>query len=526
LIIKELNLYHFGKFHHQQIQLRPNTNIIYGENEAGKSTIHAFIQCMLFGTERMRGRGAGRDMYAKYQPWIDGKNYEGAMIIEHEGVTYRLYRSFYKDDEVFQVTNQDTGKAINLGSEGIGSLIENLTESSYKNTISIRRPQMRPDESFSLSLQNYIANLSMTGSDAIQIEEALKELKKQRKQYDPNTIGQDMRQLAEDIHRLNAREKDKQQYVSNLRQISKEEEALKHQIRRMSDKQQQQERESQQEHMRAVKVQERLKAFLIVFALLFLAASGGYFLTGAGQIILLFLSAISGLALMIGSIAFWRNRSTGELRKSSDGLKEENLWAQKEAGTRNKNRLEWELEQLNEEIARIVPLKEQYHLYEEELEKSSKEVDAIDVAVKTIKELASDIHESFGSSLNASVAEMFSEITGKSSQQIYIDEKLNISVDNTKKYISYHHLSAGTIDQLYFSLRFIIGNIIFDGKEMPIILDDVFSLYDDNRLKNILNWLINRQCPQIIIFTCHQREADILDDLGEDYNYIELSIRK
>lgn len=55
MIIKQLNLDHFGKFHGREIDLNPGVNIIYGANESGKSTVHAFIQSMLFGAERLRG---------------------------------------------------------------------------------------------------------------------------------------------------------------------------------------------------------------------------------------------------------------------------------------------------------------------------------------------------------------------------------------------------------------------------------------------------------------------------------------
>lgn len=63
MIIKQLNLDHFGKFHGREIDLNPGVNIIYGANESGKSTVHAFIQSMLFGAERLRGRGARTGMH-------------------------------------------------------------------------------------------------------------------------------------------------------------------------------------------------------------------------------------------------------------------------------------------------------------------------------------------------------------------------------------------------------------------------------------------------------------------------------
>ena len=41
MIIKDLELTHFGKFHNKTVALKPGVNIIYGRNEAGKSTVHS-----------------------------------------------------------------------------------------------------------------------------------------------------------------------------------------------------------------------------------------------------------------------------------------------------------------------------------------------------------------------------------------------------------------------------------------------------------------------------------------------------
>ena len=94
LVIRELKLYHFGKFHQKSLSLRPGINIIYGGNEAGKSTIHRFIKAMLFGVTRLRGKGAANDDYSRCQPWDDVRGYEGLMIFEHGGKRYRIYRNF------------------------------------------------------------------------------------------------------------------------------------------------------------------------------------------------------------------------------------------------------------------------------------------------------------------------------------------------------------------------------------------------------------------------------------------------
>ena len=61
MIIRELILKNFGRFRNRSIRLEEGINIIYGENESGKSTLHAFIQGMLFGLRKMRGRAAMTD---------------------------------------------------------------------------------------------------------------------------------------------------------------------------------------------------------------------------------------------------------------------------------------------------------------------------------------------------------------------------------------------------------------------------------------------------------------------------------
>lgn len=60
-------------------------------------------------------------------------------------------------------------------------------------------------------------------------------------------------------------------------------------------------------------------------------------------------------------------------------------------------------------------------------------------------------------------------------------------------------------------------------ESMPIILDEAFAYYDEERLENILKYL-NTECKdnQIIIFTCTNREKNILNKENINYNLINL----
>ena len=58
---------------------------------------------------------------------------------------------------------------------------------------------------------------------------------------------------------------------------------------------------------------------------------------------------------------------------------------------------------------------------------------------------------------------------------------------------------------------------------MPIILDEAFAYFDNQRLENILEFINNNLTEnQVIIFTCSNREKDILNKKNIKYNYIEI----
>ena len=78
------------------------------------------------------------------------------------------------------------------------------------------------------------------------------------------------------------------------------------------------------------------------------------------------------------------------------------------------------------------------------------------------------------------------------------------------------YLSQGSMEQLYLSLRLSMSELIFQGRKVPLILDEAFASYDEERLEKVLDHL--RDCQkqyQIFIFTCHRREVDILKNDAE-----------
>ena len=190
MIIKDLQLTNFGKFNHKSMSLEPGLNIIYGENEAGKTTFHTFIRGMLFGIEKQRGKASSKDTYSKYEPWDNPSNYQGMMRIESNGVDYRIERNFNRQNKSFKVINEDLGHE--LTQDEIDKLFTGLDESCYYNTISISQLGSVTDKELENILKNYAANLGSTKSMEIDIKEAFTDLDAQKKKIaTDNRIGEE-----------------------------------------------------------------------------------------------------------------------------------------------------------------------------------------------------------------------------------------------------------------------------------------------------------------------------------------------
>lgn len=71
-------------------------------------------------------------------------------------------------------------------------------------------------------------------------------------------------------------------------------------------------------------------------------------------------------------------------------------------------------------------------------------------------------------------------------------------------------LSAGTTDQLYLAARLAICDLVLPPEAgVPIVLDDALANFDDSRCAAALRWLkAEGEHRQILLFTCHSREAD------------------
>ncbi len=178
---------------------------------------------------------------------------------------------------------------------------------------------------------------------------------------------------------------------------------------------------------------------------------------------------------------------------------------------------------INNNINKKIEYEEQLNYLEEEKKELENLAEKINMAKNTIEEAYNDMKREITPKFTKNLSKIIETITDGKYNKVKFDsnEGLIIEKDNGE-YINCNNLSIGTVDQLYLALRISSMQEISEEK-MPIILDEAFAFFDNERLKNILLFLENNYKEnQIIIFTCSNREKEILDKLNIEYNFINL----
>lgn len=607
----ELHIDGFGKFHDRTISFNNGINIIYGKNEAGKSTLHTFIRGMLFGIERGRGRAAKNDLYTKYEPWENSGTYEGWLRLEKAGTIYRIERRFRKENKSLKIINETKGLEEDATPAFVSSLLDGLTETMYNNTISIGQLKSATEDGMVTELKNYIANMNTTGNISLNITKATAFLRNQKRSLEAGLIPEASREftsLLAEIRNVEA-EIAGPEYENQLAAYQN----MRTQVKGLIDNTQTQKKDLDEKLANGKKVlsdngftdrasvdamssdAERLyseyntlngecnkksrKVLSGLTAVLGVAGLGaaatlGYFnltaylpVCGAAAtaaviffIISLFIlqkdkeyhrlfdntsselgallarhlgdSAVSEDAMNafrarmgeFSKLCDMVTQSEAEIRKFLEDLS--NLQT-KQAGCsemiEKQQRTQWELEKKLEHLSNCKNKAKALKRTLAENDRIHDEIVAIDLAQETMADLSSSIRDSFGLYLNKEASQYITGITGGIYDSMSIDENLNVFLNTKTKLVPLENVSSGTMDQVYLALRLAAAKLLQgSGSGFPLIFDDSFTQYDDERLKTALEWLASAYGGQIIIFTCHRREAQMLRARQVEFQLIEM----
>ena len=576
MIFLEAQLTHFGKFHHKNIVFQPGINIIYGENEMGKSTIHSFIKGMLFGIEKPRGRSK-QDIYSKYEPWENQGAYEGTLRFKQNGIVYRIERSFLKTNKYVKLIDETHGAYLEPAEEHLKKILGGLSETSYINTMSIEQMKASTDSGLLEELRIYASNLSTTKDKSINVSQAKERLKKQKREMEKRidtTVEGEYIRILEQIETLSDElvqlRKESTQYEEEIKELKDSQHLAKKRIEEIQQalgkreeeityelfsKKVEEEKQIALEESRKQLEKSKKKMPSIIGLLCMIALSIAVFMGANKMLEDNMIATISGVATFVLLGVVWL--CIGNHSKKRTAIKEDNTHSndetlkkveesvrsseeftktvkeQRNQDTIYKNLLDektklessiqqgqvtyaqqieqekkrqWIIEGKETSIVELEEEKEQIEKKKNEIVQMQKDIDAISLAIETMQDVETEIHNSFGNVLNEKISECIRLITDGKYTNVVISQGGDIFLNTKERLIPVSQVSRGTIEQIYLAIRLSACSILWGEGQMPILLDDVFAYYDDLRLKNTLEMLKSKWTGQVLIFTCHKRE--------------------
>ncbi len=231
MIIKKLNLTSFGKFKDYSLELKEGVNLVYGENESGKSTLHSFIYGMFYGFLRpLSKKTLYLEDHENYKPlYLDG--YRGSLEFELDNINYLIERDFKKSFEKTLVYEKTTGEDIShlVNDVSLGKVLQpgiyffGISDIVFKNTVFISQKGIYTDNKIADELRDKLVNISSSKDEGISVKKALDLLDDEIKDIGTpraytSKYGLLISDLNEEITRLKEVEDKRSIYLSFLNQ--------------------------------------------------------------------------------------------------------------------------------------------------------------------------------------------------------------------------------------------------------------------------------------------------------------------
>lgn len=553
--IDKLHLQDFGQFHDKDITLAPGINVIYGASETGKTTIKDFIVDMLYGIDKGRGAGTRFDHYEKKKP-INGSGFSGTMEISIEGADYRVERNFLQQEKSTSVQDLDAGREVPLQEEHnlMGTLLQ-TDKSTYENTLCIGQNDIAVGRELADKIDHYIMNTASAKAGDVDVANALAQLEDKRKSFSNTELEKKEKTLTEKVSlerdfdaelaavkaeyakaeaEMNAKQPEQLKFTPIKNPATQA--MLDNSMRNGNNQAGGRPQTKRERDIQMLQNMGKRSILDNVFVILFLSLISialfvgiAYFVPVSVPELKMGIIGFGIVLVLLTTIQVLKRRAQLhtllEEMEIEQGFRDAragsaDVGAQRNAVNRLSNLKLKEQNILKERSKQEQMLSELDNL-KSQIQANATELKALDLAIKTIRDLSEENYDSFGSVLNEPVSQIVNKITGQKYSEVKIDDQLKVLVKQDNSFISMDYLSRSTVEQIYLALRLAVANILIT-ENLPIIIDDIFANYDYQRLKETISCLSEYLNRQIIIFTLNPGVRGIFTDLGIENNYIVL----
>ena len=623
--IDKLKINGFGKLKNKELELKDGINIIYGENESGKSSLLKFISSMLYGLSKNKN---GKEIpdFDRFKPWYNDEFSGKISYTLDNGESFEVYREFKKKNPViYNSRKEDISKEFTVDkTKGIDFFNEQtgIDEETFYNTAITEQEGLKLSKASQNSIIHKISNMVSTGDDSISYKKTIDKIGKrfneevgtERTSQRPiNIVNDKIRRLMgekqslamykegsfDNTEQKNILRKDEQKeelerkFLKELKQMQdnnkiknaeinfnrKLEDEYNQKINELNKKIESSENENIAEKINLNSYYIACVILFVIFAILMII--------NPNELINLLL--VIPIVLILIKSKIEREKFDKKIKEKEDNkyqkieseieILKENREKQKrealekeaildqEIDKENRELIEkyseyltmdfmedalsmdiYEIERnidqkenrintirfkiqnlendtkhVNEKIENLAKIEESLQSAEEEKTELLSLAKSYNIAKECMEKAYEQMKNNISPRFTQNLCDIISKVSNGRYKNVVLtdDEGLNVEIQNGS-YVPAYRLSTGTIDQMYLSLRLSALNEI-SGESLPIILDEAFAYFDDERLANVIRYFkANFESSQIILFTCSKREIDILEKLNVEYNVINL----
>lgn len=196
MIIKKVQIEFFAGIKNKTLNFKEGFNLIFGENEKGKSTIENFIKIWLYGMENSRGKFNDRK---KYSP-LSGEKISGELSVEHEGKGYIIKRTFgrSKKDDTCEILDEITGEIIDFEYKNEpGRYFFGINLATFVKTLFISQLGVMVSKDKEEEIMEKITNIYNSGDEDTSVKKVIEKLEKRKKQLVSSRKGGEIDLLKE-----------------------------------------------------------------------------------------------------------------------------------------------------------------------------------------------------------------------------------------------------------------------------------------------------------------------------------------
>ncbi len=169
---------------------------------------------------------------------------------------------------------------------------------------------------------------------------------------------------------------------------------------------------------------------------------------------------------------------------------------------------------LSETLPKPAEMQSRISCLEEQKKHLTLQYNQLELAIQALNTASEITQSNLSPVISGNASEFFAQATGGKYTGLYTDENMALSFmeSGSAEIRNAHYLSTGTLELAFISLRIALCRHLY--KENPtLIFDDAFTHLDDERLKSVTELILKlSEDFQIVIMSCHDREAKLLAD--------------